>query len=67
MNIDGKFFKTGTWRYYYPNDVKADLQLKKEENYDFNGHKHGIFTSYDAKGNISRTEIYENGNKLKKK
>lgn len=61
VNIDGKFFKTGTWRYYYPGDGKADLQLKKEEHYDFNGKKHGVFTSYNAKGEITKTEIFEQG------
>jgi hypothetical protein len=67
VNVAGKFFKTGTWRYYYPNDGKADLQLKKEEHYDFNGHKHGIHTSYDGKSTIIKTEIYEHGEKLTNK
>jgi hypothetical protein len=67
VNIAGKYFKTGTWRFYYENDGKADLQLKKEENYDFKGNKHGIFTSYDVNGKIIRTEIYENGIKVTRK
>lgn len=66
VNIAGRFFKTGTWRYYYPNEGKAALQLKKEEHYDFNGKKHGVFTSYNEKGEITKTEFYEQGKSTKK-
>jgi hypothetical protein len=66
VNIAGKFFKTGTWRYYYPESGKAGLQLKKEEHYDFNGKKHGVYTSYDVRGKITKTELYEQGKQIKK-
>lgn len=61
VNIAGKSFKTGTWRYYYPNESKADLQVKNEEHYDFNGKKHGVFTSYNKKGEITKTQFYNQG------
>ncbi|MBN1180866.1 MAG: hypothetical protein JXB49_01170 [Bacteroidales bacterium] len=66
VNIAGKFFKTGTWRYYYPESGKAGLQIKKEEHYDFNGKKHGVFTSYDVRGKITKTELFEQGKQKKK-
>jgi hypothetical protein len=66
VNIAGKLFKTGTWRYFYENQGKESLLLKREENYDFSGNKHGIFTSYDIKGRMVKTEVYENGNRISK-
>lgn len=67
VSANNKYMKIGTWKYFHESDnSKGDLQLKKEETYDYNGLLHGTITSYNENGEITGTEIYSYGKKLEK-
>lgn len=61
-----KFVEIGTWQYYFRSEnPNGNLQLKKEETYDFNGRLHGIVTNYNETGDIKSKNTYVQGKKVK--
>ena len=55
-----KFFRIGTWRYFYNNG-----QLKMLVDYDLRERKNGRLIKFDKDGNIKKQEEYQLDWKIK--